>query len=83
MVNDKLIKSFFLLEDTNNSKKGDVFTMCTNQGTIPINDDVMRFRNQSNGEVLDFKWFTQNKFIKAMPCDFFNSMNDKFDHITN
>lgn len=82
MVNEKLLKSFILLQDFGKSRKGEEFIMKTRQATIPLMMEKIEFENKSNGDILTLKWFSENKFVKAKPSEFFDSIGDKFEHIT-
>jgi hypothetical protein len=82
VVNDKLIKSFVVLKDFEEFKKGDVLTMKRHQATIPLVNDLIMFESQSNGKNLSLHWLLQNNYTKVKPLDFFGDNREKFEHIT-
>lgn len=82
MVNNKLIKSFVLLEDEGPSKKGEVITMRRYQAMIPLSDMELYFENESNGHTFSKRWLVDNMWSKVKPHEFFSDLNEKFEHIT-
>lgn len=82
MVNEKLLKAFVLLQDVENSNKGDKFFLKRRQATIPLINENIFFENMRNGHKLSLRWFIENKWSKAKPSEFFLNIEQKFEHIT-
>lgn len=80
-TNYKLLKSFVLIKDVNSSKRGDVFFLEKHQANIPIEDRHLYFQNQKSGQALSMKWFMENNGFSAKPNDFFETIEEKFEHI--
>jgi hypothetical protein len=81
MIDNKLIKSFVLIEDVGKSKKGDVVTLRRRQAMIPIDEMELYFENESNGHTFSKRWLVDNMWHKAKPHEMFSGLHEKFEHI--
>lgn len=82
MIETKLIKSFILMVDVGESKKGDIVTMRNNQAMVPLTDMELYFENKENTHTFSKKWLVDNMWSKVKPHEMFKSLEEKFKHIT-
>ena len=82
MIDNKLIKSFALLEDIGPSKKGDIVTLRRYQAMIPLTDNELYFENGCNGHTFSKGWLVNNLWSKVKPHEFFKDLKEKFEYLT-
>lgn len=82
MINEKLIKSFIVIQDFDNFKKDEVLTMKRRQATIPLMNELIMFENQSSRENITLQRLLQNNYVKVKPLEFFQDNIEKFEHIS-
>lgn len=79
---DKLIKSFRLVKGYKKSKKNDVFVLKKNQAIIPFYHKELLFENPKTGDCINMSWFIERIYEYCVPEDKFNSLEEKFDYIS-
>jgi len=81
MKNEKLIKSFTLLDKVEELQKGDVLVLKKFQGLIGLTAEELDFENSNSGKTLKLKWVLNN-FSKVKVKEYFKTKEEKFDYIS-
>ena len=80
-VDEKLIKSFILLEDIPPSQKGDVISLRKYQGMVPVTDDDLYFDEEKNNHTFTKKFLLKNLGEKTEINEVFFDLKEKFNYL--